>query len=80
MRPVCVVFSPRMVPQIIASTAHRGAGVQDARFVPRPPGDELEQQTRDCVGWITSDHDGLIDPVVAAGMGHYQFETLHPYQ
>jgi len=44
-----------------------------------PPGLELELQTRDCLSWITSDHDGLIDPVVAAGMAHYQFETLHPF-
>ena len=58
---------------------HRGARVHDARFVPRPPGFELEQQLRDCLDWITADHRGLIDPVVAAGMAHYQFETLHPF-
>lgn len=56
-----------------------GARVQDARFVPRPPGDELKQQLRDCLDWMSSDHDGDIDPVVAAGIAHYQFETLHPF-
>lgn len=48
-------------------------------FVPSPPGLELEQDLSDCVDWIRSDHADRIDPVVAAGMAHYQFETLHPF-
>ena len=56
-----------------------GARVTDARFVPRPPGPELEHQVRDVVEWMSTDHGGEIDPVVAAGMAHYQFETLHPF-
>jgi Fic family protein len=59
--------------------ANPGAHVQDARFVPRPPGPELDAQVRDLLGWMGSDHDGQLDPVVAAGMAHYQFETLHPF-
>lgn len=59
--------------------AHHGARVQDSRFVPPPPGPELELQVRDCLQWLSSDHNGQIDPVVAAGMAHYQFETLHPF-
>ena len=58
---------------------HRSARVSDARFVPRPPGLELEHQMRDLVDWMGVDQDGRIDPVVAAGMAHYQFETLHPF-
>lgn len=58
---------------------HRGGRVHDARFVPRPPGPELEHQMRDLVTWMTADHGGAIDPVVAAGVAHYQFETLHPF-
>lgn len=58
---------------------HHGARIQDARFIPHPPGPELEHQVRDLVEWMTTDHDGLVDPVVAAGMAHYQFETLHPF-
>lgn len=58
---------------------HRGARVQDARFVPPPPGLELEHQLRDLLTWMTVDHLESIDPVVAAGMAHYQFETLHPF-
>jgi Fic family protein len=58
--------------------AHRGTRVSDARFVPRPPGIELEAQARDCVAWFASPRAG-IDPVVASAMAHYLFETLHPF-
>lgn len=58
---------------------HRGARLQDARFVPRPPGQDLEAQVRDLLVWMARDHKGQIDPVVAAGMAHYQFEALHPF-
>ena len=59
--------------------SHPAARVQDARFVPPPPGQDLEHQLRDLVDWMVADQYGLIDPVVAAGMAHYQFETLHPF-
>ncbi len=58
---------------------HPGGRVQDARFVPHQPGPELERQVRDWLSWIDESHDGRIDPVVAAGMAHYHFETLHPF-
>lgn len=56
-----------------------GNPVQNARFVPRPPGPDLHHQMRDLVEWIGAKHRAGIDPVVAAGMAHYQFETLHPF-
>ena len=59
--------------------ANAGARIEDARFVPRPPGPELDAQVRDLLAWMGSDHAGHLDPVVAAGMAHYQFETLHPF-
>ena len=68
---------PRRVQVVIG--AHAGARVQDATFVPGPPGPELDRQVRDCVDWINRDHGDAIDPVVAAGMAHYLFEALHPF-
>ena len=50
-----------------------------ARFVPPPPGLELERGLSDLVEWMRSDHRDSIDPVVSAAMAHYQFETLHPF-
>lgn len=58
----------------------RRASIHNARFVPSPPGPSLEQGLRDLVGWMQDDHLGRIDPVVAAAMSHYQFETLHPFR
>lgn len=51
-----------------------------ARFIPPPPGPELEIGLQDLVTWLRRDHHGSIDPVVAAAMSHYQFETLHPFR
>lgn len=53
--------------------------VTAARFIPSPPGEELEASLRDLVDWMREDHAGRVDPVVAAAMSHYQFETLHPF-
>lgn len=58
--------------------SHRGARVTDARFVPAPPGIDFEGRVRDCIDWVMRPNDD-IDPLVMAGMAHYQFETLHPF-
>lgn len=50
-----------------------------ARFVPPPPGVDLQARVRDLMAWSGMDHRNRIDPVVAAAMAHYQFETLHPF-
>jgi Fic family protein len=52
--------------------------IQDARFMPMPPGIELNSAIQDLVTWI-SDTEAPRDPLVAAAMAHYQFETLHPF-
>lgn len=54
--------------------------VHAARFVPAPPGLALETGVRDLVDWMRVDRNDEIDPVVAAGLFHYQFETLHPFR
>lgn len=54
--------------------------IATARFVPSPPGPELESDLRALADWINDDHAGEIDPVVAAAMAHYQFEALHPFR
>lgn len=47
-----------------------------ARFVPPPPGIELDSALLDWAQSIEGDGTRL-DPVVAAAPAHYQFETLH---
>lgn len=53
--------------------------VTAARFVPPPPGIDLESRVRDLLDWIETPRLDKIDPVVAAAMAHYQFEALHPF-
>ncbi len=50
-----------------------------ARFVPEPPGRDLEANLADLLDWMGSDDHDELDPVVSAAMAHYQFETLHPF-
>lgn len=57
-----------------------GTAIQAARFIPTPPGSQLEAGIRDLGDWMGRDHGSEIDPVVAAAMAHYQFETLHPFR
>ncbi|MGI8948063.1 MAG: Fic family protein [Ornithinimicrobium sp.] len=53
--------------------------VRAARFVPSPPGPDLEARVRDLVGWMTTDRRATVDPVISAALAHYQFEALHPF-
>lgn len=54
-----------------------GGGVQDARFVPPPPGPQLKDGVEAWISWLRRDV-GL--PTVAKmALGHYQFGTLHPF-
>jgi Fic family protein len=51
--------------------------MDEARFIPSPPGDQLRAGVEDLLVWITSPPS--LPTVVQAAMAHYQFETLHPY-
>lgn len=53
--------------------------IKAARYVPPPPGADLDARLRDLVTWMQADHSDQIDPVVAAAMGHDAFEALHPF-
>lgn len=64
----------RTIPVVIGP---RDAPIEDARFVPPPPGDQLEAGFREWQAWIGDSE--ITEPVVAAALGHYQFETLHPF-
>lgn len=52
--------------------------VEDSRFVPMPPGPDLSIAVRELADWI-ADATRERDPLVAAALAHYQFETLHPF-
>jgi Fic family protein len=51
--------------------------VQDARFVPCPNGESLVEGFSDWEKWINDCE--AVPLVVRLALGHYQFETLHPY-
>jgi len=55
----------------------RSGGVERSRFVPPPDGDLLIQGMSDWEKWINA--DDTIPLLVKVALGHYQFETLHPF-
>lgn len=73
VRPIQVVVGQR--PDAAATLLP----VQRARYIPSPPGIDLEARLRDLLQWINAAPGPCLDPVVAAGMAHYQFESLHPF-
>jgi len=56
----------------------RNARIVDARFVPAPAGDLVEAGYRAWSDWM-NDERVTMPAVVRTALGHYQFETLHPY-
>lgn len=55
-----------------------GSTIHQSNFVPPPPGVRLESGLSDLVAWMRTSADAF-DPVVAAALVHYQFQTLHPF-
>ena len=56
--------------------ARRG-GISAARFVPPPPGGMLIEGMSTWEQWINT--DAPIPSLVKVALGHYQFETMHPF-
>jgi Fic family protein len=56
---------------------HRDVPITEALFVPPPEGVALERGLDDWEAWINETPD--IPTVVRIALGHYQFETLHPF-
>ncbi|MFP5387865.1 MAG: Fic family protein [Thermoleophilia bacterium] len=54
-----------------------GRPLEEARFVPPPPGDQLRAELEALLDWIAD--PPRLPAVVQAAMAHYQFESLHPY-
>lgn len=55
----------------------RHLGIEQSRFVPPPPGESLIRGVSEWEKWLNSEGDVSI--LVKAAVGHYQFETLHPF-
>jgi Fic family protein len=56
----------------------RELGIEHSRFVPVPEGQLLRDGVSDWEKWINRQDDS-IPLIVKAAVGHYQFETLHPF-
>ncbi|MBX3402713.1 MAG: Fic family protein [Phycisphaeraceae bacterium] len=57
-------------------------GLRNARFVPPPPGSDLEQCLRDYEQFLNPDERRPrrhFPPLVELALGHYQFECIHPF-
>lgn len=54
-----------------------GGRVSEARFIPPPPGYQLRDGIEAWQQWVAA--DDRIPTVVKMALGHYQFETLHPF-
>lgn len=65
IRPHAVAIGPKDRP------------INEARFVPCPPGDQLVAGVADWEEWVATHSELLI--VAKMAIAHYQFETLHPF-
>lgn len=54
----------------------RRGGVVGSFFVPPPPGDPVQDAMDDWIQWRQQDNVPLL---IRVAIGHYQFETIHPF-
>lgn len=59
---------------------NRESGFSRARFVPPPPGADMERCLQDLEMFINTYDRRAIPPLVAAALVHYQFECIHPFR
>lgn len=55
-----------------------GLPIEQSRFVPPPPKEPLSRGMDDWENWVNNS-DIEMPLLVKAALGHYQFETLHPF-
>lgn len=56
-----------------------GQSIENARFVPPPPGDHLHSCLHEFERFLNSTTHGL-PQIVAIALAHYQFECIHPFE
>jgi Fic family protein len=54
-----------------------GSGIEQATFVPPPPGEELKKALYGLEKYLHTPSD--LPPVVRMALVHYQFESIHPF-
>jgi len=54
-----------------------GAGIEEATFVPPPPGEELKKALDGLEKYLHAPSN--LPPVVRLALVHYQFESIHPF-
>lgn len=61
----------------IVAIGDQSGDISKARFVPAPPGDQLQRDVDDWEKWIHAEDD--VPFIARLALSHYQFETLHPF-
>ena len=58
----------------------KGRPLAEARFIPCPPGDQLDAAYDSWLDWVREDMNPPdLQVLVLTALAHYQFETIHPY-
>jgi Fic family protein len=72
------IYDPGILRRRQVFIGERELGIEQSRFVPVPDGGLLLDGVTNWEKWINAaGHE--MPPVVKAAVGHYQFETLHPF-